>query len=264
MPCSEPVMPRLHELQRAFASAIVEGKGLPSVTSLQGGPSWRSLALYRRLIRHNYIQALTITYPVLHRLIGGHYFGVFARGYLKRYPSTSGDLFAYGQHFPLFLRQLESPRLLIELARLEWVCHELHQAADSPLPSQEWVKTLATVDPSSVTFRLNPAVRLLRCALPVHRVWHALQPEADGDGIDGLSQSSEEGGLLVTRAGGKIHVRSLSPKQWWLLQAVRDRKTVAEVECMASEFMPDLNLAQFLTGLSDPATGPVFSLEVHT
>jgi len=257
-------MPRLHELQRAFASAIVEGKGLPSVTSLQGGPSWRSLALYRRLIRHNYIQALTITYPVLHRLIGGHYFGVFARGYLKRYPSTSGDLFAYGQHFPLFLRQLESPRLLIELARLEWVCHELHQAADSPLPSQELVKTLATVDPSSVTFRLNPAVRLLRYALPVHRVWHALQPEVGGKEIDDVCLSPEEGGLLVTRAGGTIHVRSLSPKQWWLLQAVRDRKTVAEVECMAREFTPEIDFAQFMTGLSDAATGPVFSLEVQS
>ncbi|MBX3328498.1 MAG: putative DNA-binding domain-containing protein, partial [Nitrospira sp.] len=68
-------MPRLHELQRAFAAAIVEGKGLPSVTSMQGGPSWRSLALYRRLIRNNYTQALRITYPALHRLIGGRYFG---------------------------------------------------------------------------------------------------------------------------------------------------------------------------------------------
>ncbi|MDR4467255.1 MAG: DNA-binding domain-containing protein [Nitrospira sp.] len=257
-------MPPLHELQRAFAAAMIEGKGLPSVTSMQGGPSWRSLALYRRLIRHNYAQALRITYSVLHRLIGGRYFNVFARGYLKRYPSTSGDLFAYGQHFPLFLLQLESPRLLIELARLEWACHELHQAADIPLPSQGWRQTLATVDPSSVTFRLNPTVRLLRCTLPVHRVWHALQPEAGGDGIDGLSLAPEEGGLLVTRAGGKIHVRSLSPKQWWLLQAVRDRKTVAEVECMANEFMPDLNLAQFLIGLSDPATGQVFSLKVQS
>lgn len=257
-------MPPLHELQRAFAAAMIEGKGLPSVTSMQGGPSWRSLALYRRLIRHNYAQALRITYSVLHRLIGGRYFNVFARGYLKRYPSTSGDLFAYGQHFPLFLLQLESPRLLIELARLEWACHELHQAADIPLPSQGWRQTLATVDPSSVTFRLNPTVRLLRCTLPVHRVWHALQPEAGGDGIDGLSLAPEEGGLLVTRAGGKIHVRSLSPKQWWLLQAVRDRKTVAEVECMANEFMPDLDLAQFLIGLSDPATGQVFSLKVQS
>lgn len=256
-------MPRLYELQRAFAAAMSEGKGLPSVTSLQGGPSWRSLALYRRLIRHNSLQALTITYPVLRRLIGNDYFRVFARGYLKRYPSTSGDLFAYGQHFPLFLRQLESPRLLIELARLEWVCHELHHAADSPLASQEAVLTLATVDPSSVTFRLNPAVRLLRCALPVHRVWHALQPDAPETDIEDLNLSPEEGGLLVTRGGGKIHVRSLSPTQCWLLQAMRDQKTVAEVERLAEELRPTIDLAHVLTELSDGVTGSVFSLEVQ-
>ncbi len=257
-------MPQLRELQRSFAAAIAEGKGLSAVTSMQGGSSWRSLALYRRLIRNNYVQALTITYPVLRRLIGGRYFSVFARGYLKRYPSTSGDLFAYGWYFPLFLRQLESPRLLVDLARLEWACHELHQAADSPLPSQERIHVMAMVDPSAVTFRLNPAVQLLRCSLPVHRVWHALQPDGPGVGINDLNLSPEEGGLLVTRGGGTIHVRSLSPKQLWLLQAVRDRKTVAEVECMAREFTPEIDFAQFLTGLSDAATGPVFSLEVQS
>jgi hypothetical protein len=124
-------MPRLHELQRAFAAAIVEGKGLTATTSMRVGPVWRSLALYRRLIRNNYVQALTMTYPMLRRLIGGRYFNTFARGYLKRYPSKSGDLFGYGRHFPLFLLQLESPRLLVELARLEWACHEVSQAADT-------------------------------------------------------------------------------------------------------------------------------------
>ncbi|MBX3326603.1 MAG: hypothetical protein KF682_11960, partial [Nitrospira sp.] len=102
-----------------------------------------------------------------------------------------------------------------------------------------------------------------RYALPVHRVWHALQPDAPGAGIDDLSLSPEEGGLLVTRAGGRIHVRSLSPKQWWLLQAMCDGKTVAEVECMAREFTPEINFAQFMTGLSGATTGPVFSLEVQ-
>ena len=257
-------MPRLHELQSEFAAAIVEGTSLPTVTSLQAGPSWRSLALYRRLIRNNAMQALTITYPVLHRLVGDHYFKVFARGYMKRYPSTSGDLFAYGQHFPLFLLQLKSPRLLIELARLEWACHEVYQAADSQLPSPRWWETVVSVDPSSVMFRLNSAVRLLRRSLPVHHVWHALQPEADGEGIDELRPYPEEGGLLVTRAGGTIHVRGLSLEELWLLQAMRDRKTVAEVESLANAFRPAIDLAQFLIGLSDAATGPVFSLEVQS
>lgn len=257
-------MPRLHELQRDFTAAIVEGTSLPAITSMQAGPSWRSLALYRRLIRNNVMQALTITYPVLQRLVGDRYFKVFARGYMKRYPSTSGDLFAYGQHFPLFLLQLKSPRLLIELARLEWACHEVYQSADNPFPSQAGVHTVTTAEPSSVMFRLNSTVRLLRRSLPVHHVWHALQPEADGEGIDELRPYPDEGGLLVTRAGGTIHVRGLSLEELWLLQAMRDRKTVAEVEGLANAFRPAIDLAQFLIGLSDATTGPVFSLEVQS
>jgi hypothetical protein len=256
-------MSRLHEVQCAFAAAIVEGKGLPAMTSMRAGPAWRSLALYRRLIRNNYVQALTITYPMLRRLIGGRYFSVFARGYMKRYPSTSGDLFGYGRQFPLFLLNLESPPVLVELARLEWACHEVYQAADSPLPSQEWVQAMAMVDPSSVTFRLNPAVRLLRCALPIHEVWHALQPEAGGDGIDELRLSPKEETLLVTIGRGKLHVRSLSPEQGWLLQAICDQNTVAEVERMANELNPEIDLGHLLIGLSDSATGSVFSLEVQ-
>ncbi len=257
-------MPPLRELQRSFAAAIVAGRGEAVVPSIVTGVPWRSLALYRRLIRNNYVQALATTYPMLRRLIGGRYFNLFVRGYMKRYPSPSGDLFTYGWHFPFFLLQLESPRLLVELARLEWACHEVYQAADAALPSEEWWEAVASADPSSVTFRLNPAVRLLRLSLPVQRVWYALQQETGGEGIDDVRLSPEEGGLLVTRGCGKVHVRSLSTEELWLLHAMRDGKTVAEVECMAKEFRPEIDFAQFLTGLSDAATGAVFSLEVQS
>lgn len=256
-------MPQLHELQLAFAAAVVEGTSLAAVTSMEAGPSWRSVALYRRLMRNNYMQALTITYPVLHRLVGDRYFKVFARGYMKRYPSTSGDLFAYGQHFPLFLLQLKSPRLLIELARLEWACHEVDQATDTSPPSQAWWEAMASADPASVTFRLNPTVRLLQCSLPVHRVWHALQPGIAENEIGELLQVPGGTHLLVIRHHGKIRIRDLSRDQLWLLKAMRDRKTVSEVERMAGELMPDVDFSQVFLTLCEDHTGPVFSLEAQ-
>jgi hypothetical protein len=113
-------MPRLCELQQAFAEAIVEGKSHTVAEAMaEDGRALRSLALYRRLIRNNYAQVLTITYPVLHRLVGPRYFHVLARGYLKRYPSMSGDLFSYGRHLSVMLFALQVPPLLVELARLE-------------------------------------------------------------------------------------------------------------------------------------------------
>jgi hypothetical protein len=244
-------MPRLHELQSAFAAAIVQGKGLPAVTSMRAGPSFRSLALYRRLIRNNYVQALTITYPMLRRLIGGHYFKVFARGYMKRYPSTSGDLFAYGRHFPLFLLQLESPRLLIELARLEWACHEISQAADTPPFALGQFDVLTSVDPARVTVHLQPTARLLRFSSPVHLVWQALQ--SDGFTVAEIDQPlpEEETNILVTRVEGKIRAATLDALDYQLLEAMTVGKHVDEVERMAMEINPQFDFTRFMVSLME-------------
>lgn len=242
-------MSRLHELQGAFAAAMVEGKGLPAVTSMQAGPSWRSLALYRRLMRNNYVQALTITYPILRRLLGGHYFIAFARGYMKRYPSTSGDLFAYGRYFPLFLLQLGSPRLVVELARLEWACHEVYQAADSPPLVPDQLSVVASADPSRVTFHLNEAARLLCLSMPVHHLWHALQSDASATMVADLPLQDEEIGVVVTRAKGNIHVTALAALDFRLLDAMADQKSVAEVEQIAMEYDSEFDFSRFLASI---------------
>lgn len=243
-------MPRLHELQRAFAAAIVEGTGLPAVTSMQRGPSWRGLALYRRLIRNNYVQALTITYPTLRRLIGGRYFNTFARGYLKRYPSTSGDLFLYGRHFSFFLFALEAPRVLVELARLEWACHEVSQAAEGTHLIPGWFEGLGAVDPAYVKVHLQPTARLLRFSSPVHVVWQALQP----DGIAAAEigrPSQEEVYLLLTRVEGKIRVAELAAPDYRLLEAMTVGKHVDEVERMAMEMDPQFDFTRFMAFLME-------------
>lgn len=244
-------MPRLHELQRAFAAAIVEGKGLPSVTSMQAGPSSRSLALYRRLIRNNYVQALTITYPMLRRLIGGRYFKVLARGYMKRYPSTSGDLFGYGRHFPLFLLQLESPRLLVELARLEWVCHEVSQAADTPPLALGQFDVLISVDPACVRVRLQPTARLLLFSSPVHVAWQALQPDGIAVAEIGRPLPEEETYLLLTRVDGKIRMAALAALDYRLLDAMADGRQVDEIERMAMEMDPQFDFTRFIAALME-------------
>lgn len=257
-------MSQLVECQRAFAEAMTEGR--PHAVAAMIAPrtsAHRSIALYRRLIRTNYAQVLRITYPVLHRLVGNGNFGMFARGYGRRYPSTSGDLFFYGRHLPLFLLGLEAPRLLVELARLEWACHEVHQAAETPSLTQEQWEALAWTDPSCVTFRLNEAARLLRCAMPVHRVWQALQSDASFDEPVELPLPEEETGILVTRADGKIHVIDLVGPEYRLYEAMADRRTVADIERLAKESAAGFDVAQFMSAVLNAQTRSAFSLEVR-
>lgn len=243
-------MLRLHEVQQAFANAMINGshQAVTGAIVLKDS-ALRSVALYRRLIRTNYTQVLAVTYPVLRRLAGPRYFDILARGYLKKYPSTSGDLFSYGQHFPAFLHELQVPRLLVELARLEWACHEVYQAADAPPLSHNQLDAIASADPSDVTFRLNAAVRLLRFSLPIQRVWVALQPDAPTDIAVDLPLPENETCIVVTRAEGRIRLATLADLDYRLLEAMADRKTVAEVEQMAIETHPEFDFTRFMTSI---------------
>lgn len=240
-------MSRLCEIQQAFAEAIVEGKYHTTTAALAtDGLVLRSLALYRRLIRTNYTQVLAVTYPALRRLVGQRYFDILARGYLKKYPSTSGDLFPYGRRLPAFLHELQVPRLLVELARLEWACHEVYQAADAPPLPQDQLQAMASVDPSRVTFQFHAATRLLSFPFQVHRVWQALQPEASSDEVVDLPLPEEETGVVVTRGEGQVQVTPLARLDYLLLEALSRGVDVASVEGMAIESEPEFDFAWFI------------------
>lgn len=240
-------MLQLRERQRAFAEAIVGGKYHTATAVMAAdGLALRSMALYRRLIRNNYRQALAITYPVLLQFVGGRYFDILVRGYFKAHPSISGDLFFYGQSLPAFLCKLQVAPLLAELARLEWACHEVYQAADSPPLSEDQLQTLASADPAQVTFHLHAASRLLSFPFPVHRVWLALQPEAPTDEVVDLPLPEQETGVVVTRGNGKVQVTPLARTDYLLLEAMARGVDASSVEQMAIESESEFDFPRFL------------------
>jgi hypothetical protein len=240
-------MLQLREIQQAFADGVIEGTYHAVAGAIHPEDSaLRSVALYRRLIRNNYVQALKITYPVLLRFVGERYFGLVARGYVQQYLSTSGDLFPYGRHLPAWLNASQVSPLLAELARLEWACHEVYQAADSPPLSHDHLHALASVDPSRVTFHLHAASRLLSFPFPVHRVWLALQPEAPTDEVIDLPLPEQETGVVVTRGDGKVQVTPLVRTDYLLLEAMSRGIDAASVEQMAIEFEPEFDFPRFL------------------
>jgi len=243
-------MPKLCDIQQAFAEAIVEGTCQTATAAMAAdGSALRSLALYRRLIRNNFVQVLRITYPALHRLVDDNYFGVLARGYIKKYPSTSGDLFLYGRHLPAWLQRIEASPLLVELARLEWACHEVYQAADSvPFPPDRF-QAMASADPSRVTIQFHQTVRFLACSLPVHRVWQALQPDATPDVAISLPLPEEQTGLIVVRSCGAVQVIPLAWLEYRLLEALSQGASVASIEQPVREAAAGVDFTRLMTTL---------------
>lgn len=228
-------MSPLRELQQTFAEAIVAGPYSAAAAAMAAdGTAQRSLALYRRLIRNNFVQVLRITYPVLHRLVGDGHFSVLARGYFKQSPSTSGDLFLYGRHFPAWLQRIDAPPLLAELARLEWACHEVYQAADSAPLAPDQLRAMISADPSRVTIEFQQTARFLSFSIPVHRIWLALQPDAQPDEAVDLPLPKEQTGVLVTRSDGKVQVMPLAWLDYRVAEVLSQGVDVASVERMAT------------------------------
>jgi hypothetical protein len=255
-------MPRLREIQQTLAEGVFEGKHHRLAGAIASeGSGLRSVALYRRLIRDNYTQVLKVTYPVLCRFAGDHHFGILARGYFKAHPSTSGDLFPYGQHLPAFLKNLHVSPLVAELARLEWACHEIYQAADSPPLSGEQLRAIASVDPSQVTFHLHAASRLLSFPFPVHRVWLALQPEAPADEAVELPLPEQETGVVVMRRNGRVQVSPMARPDYLLLEAMSRGIDAASVERMAIEADSEFDFSRFLATVLNLRLISGFSVE---
>ena len=240
----------LRELQQTFAEAIMAGPYSAAAAAIAADETaLRSLALYRRLIRNNFVQVLRITYPMLHRLVGNGYFGVLARGYIKQSPSTSGDLFLYGRHFPAWLQRIEAPPLLVELARLEWACHEVYQAADSAPLQPDRFQALVSADPSCVTIEFQQMARFLSFSVPVHRVWQALQPDASPDELVDLPLPEQQTGVVVTRREGRIHVTPLNWLDYRLLEALSQGSSVASIERFARETGTNFDVTRLMTTL---------------
>ena len=58
------------------------------------------LGIYRGNVVANAHKAIASAYPVVRKIVGEGFFEGLAREYLRPYPSTSGDLNAYGERLP--------------------------------------------------------------------------------------------------------------------------------------------------------------------
>jgi len=236
----------LCDIQRMFAEAMAEGNCQAIVAALAPQPpDVRHLALYRRLIRNNYVQVLRITYPVLHRFVGDRHFALLARWYVKAYPSASGDVFPYGRSFPTLLQRIGAPVTLTSLAQLEWACHQLYQAADDP-PASSHPLPFSACDALRVTVRCRPAARFLSFPCPIHRLWLALQPDASSEDDLAWPLPDEPTLVAVTRVNGRVLVTPLSRLGCGLLGGLSLGADGASLEQWMRESEPTFDVTEFL------------------
>jgi hypothetical protein len=175
-------MAELTALQSAFA-AVLRGAEPPPGLLRGDADLARRVAVYRNNRDANARKALQGAYPVLERLVGEEFFEGLARAYRRAVAPDSGDLNVYGGSMARFLEGFEHARelsYLPDVARLEWLLHRAHHAADvPPLDAARFAEVPADLQPG-LRLRLHPACAIVTSAFPLARIWAVHQPDHDG------------------------------------------------------------------------------------
>ncbi len=242
-------MNELIELQRQFLRAIVAGDEAAILPKIQGGRigAAERLRIYRNNSYEGFRLSLASAFPVVERLVGQGCFRGLALDYFHSFPSQSGDLGTYGQHFAESLRrryERSSFDYLTDVARLEWAYQEVMMEADA--------ETLCARDLASVTpeqferlrLHLHPAVRFVASRYPVLGIWLANRDDAQDCPAMNVHSGGES--VLLHRTFSSVELQILDPAELLMLQACTAGRSLAEAFEQAAAVDPNLDLQRVL------------------
>lgn len=172
---------QFRELQYAFAAHLRN----PDTNPAPEGVEESRLAIYRDLFFNNAKSLLAGTFPVLHRILGGHRWEGIIRDYYHRHVSHTPLFLEVPQEFLAYLNEEfdpaalpgEWPAFIKELAHYEWV--ELAVSVDPcDIETENFSRDGNILDGIPV---LSPVAWPLAYEYPVHRISPEFQPEAPGE-----------------------------------------------------------------------------------
>jgi hypothetical protein len=215
-------MSQLDRLQRSFATALAHAGEAAGIAPLFAGDAARvleRLAVYRGNVIGASTNALANAYAIVAKIVGAEFFAGMAREYLRRHPSTSGDLNTLGGHFADFVAEfphVQDLPYLPDVARMEWLAHLAYYASDdAPLD----LGRLAAIPPEShgsMRLVLAAGSALLESPWPLARIWEVHQDDFAGEFAVDLASGPDR--ILVHRPRFRVHVEALTPGAFAFLQ----------------------------------------------
>jgi len=197
----------------AEASAHIIAAGLP--------PAQR-LDVYRNTMLGVLANALRLSFPAVHRLVGADFFEGAAQRFAREQPPGCADLNAFGADFPDFLQGFEpaaSLAYLPDVARLEWAVNRALHACDARSLDASQLATLAPSEQDRVSFAPHPSISMLRSSFPVDVIWDAVLRQDDAS-MSAVDLASGPVCLMVERLDGEVQVARLDDGAWRFASAL--------------------------------------------
>lgn len=238
-------MPLLRDLQLGFLQSVFsrDDSGFSKHLVADGLVGDQRMEIYRNNVFGCLGKTLAAAYPVILRLVGESFFKMAATEFIYQCPSTSGDLHRFGREFAGFLNGFPVAAELTylpDIARLEWLCHEVFYEADHDSLD---INSLARVPArryNDLRFKLHPATRLLASSFPVHKIWEVNQPDYCGDQMVNLDMGGIR--LLVKRDRHRVELQTLTGELWTFLQGLAAGMDFADICEVALRTYPLLDL----------------------
>ena len=217
-------MSTLLELQKSIGRSVLQDPDSEPDASIVGGalePGQR-LGVYRNTILGTLANALRLSFPAVHRLVGADFFEGAAQIFARERPPRCADLNAYGAEFPDFLSRFEPAAMLFylpDVARLEWAVNRALHAADAEALDPSALAALAPSDQDQVSFVAHPSISMLRSDFPIDAIWRAVLQQ-DEVALVALDPNSGPVHLMVHRLGGAVEVARLDEAAWTFSSAL--------------------------------------------
>jgi len=233
----------LQDLQRAFQARVLLRQEGIEVELNRGDDFEPRLDTYVEGYRTRLVEALSATYPVLQKTLGGETFAQQMRDYVDTTRSLHYSVREYGADLAQWLESRNDSgrtRELAELSRWEWTLADVFDARDDQALE---LSALATVPPArwpGLSFTLRACVRRFETQGNIVQWWRAANGLCDqpAELIDG-----EPSQWLLWRRGVKTFFRSLDADEASLLDAARGGSTFGELCARLAADVPDTEVA---------------------
>ncbi|WP_210473959.1 HvfC/BufC N-terminal domain-containing protein [Vibrio crassostreae] len=210
-----------------------------------------------QIYRNNFVislsEVLAATYPLTEMLVGEECFQQVARQHVLSYPSTSGDVSGYGEHFEqtiqAFPAVIEAAPYLGEVALYEWKKDSLARFTSQVHTDQRPLSCLADVpqeQQGALVFHLKDSITLIHASYTIIALEHAIYQQQ----LDGLDINQAEFGVLIRAENSQVESHSLSEESHQLLTELQSGRTLSAIDPLLLQHLNTVMALNVISGFS--------------
>ncbi|GAA6152733.1 HvfC/BufC family peptide modification chaperone [Pseudoteredinibacter isoporae] len=184
--------------------------------------------IYQNNLLFTAARALSISYPVLEKLLGQETIIALAQRLLQQELPNSGDWADWGEQLSGLIQHTQLAQehpYLSDMAQLEWQLHRLARHKPSNLEFSS-LKLLETQDLANVWITLNADISLYYSEMPIDQIWLAHKSldhieNLDSKALaDAIREHPNECFLLLHQMHNKPTLQRISESEFRCLEAI--------------------------------------------